>query len=40
MRAVTLHAIGVTVYGSGYGYNDNMEKNKALIKNNIQIQKG
>ena len=28
MRAVTLHAFGVTVYG----YNDSMEKNNAMIK--------
>ena len=28
MRAVTLHAFGVTVYG----YNDNMKKKTAMIK--------
>ena len=32
MRAVTLHASGVTVYG----YNDNMKKKNAMIKTNKQ----
>ena len=37
MRAVTLHAFGVTVYGN----NDNMkEKKRHEQKKNIQIQKG
>ena len=38
MRAVTVHAFGVTVYGN----NDNMKKrhDKKKQKKNIQIQKG
>ena len=39
MRAVTLHAFGVTVYG----YNDNMKKQQQRYDKktkNIQIQKG
>ena len=36
MRAVTLNAFGVTVYGN----NDKMKKKNAMIKKNIQIQKG
>ena len=37
MRAVTLHAFGVNLYGYNEGNNDNMKKRHD--KKNIQIQK-